>query len=194
MPPLKKVSKEDIVKITLEILKKEPADHLNARRIAHELNCSVQPIYFNFKNMEELKEEAFQSIYEIYKDYIIKGSKKKNAYKEMGLAYIKFAQDYPNYFKLLFMNSSNLSSEQFMDHDDMKNNIIQEGMKVTGFSKEEQKQFHLKVWIFTHGLATLVATSTVCLKEEEINHLLQQTVREMILGRREKKNETNDKC
>ena len=39
MPPLKKVQKEDILKATLEILKKEDIESLNARRIAKELNC-----------------------------------------------------------------------------------------------------------------------------------------------------------
>ena len=55
MPPIRKIQKEDIVKTSLEILKTESMDSLNARRIAKELNCSVQPIFYNFENMEDLK-------------------------------------------------------------------------------------------------------------------------------------------
>lgn len=86
MPPLKKVQKEDILKATLEILKKEDIESLNARRIAKELNCSVQPIYHNFENMEELKKAAFLEMHGIYQRYMKKASEKEKAYKEMGLA------------------------------------------------------------------------------------------------------------
>ena len=108
MPPIKRVQKEDIIKVTLEILKKEDMKSVNARKIAKELNCSVQPIYHNFKNMEDLKQVVFKEMYKLYQEYMIKGSKEEKSYKGMGLAYIKYAKDYPNYFKLIFMNKTDL--------------------------------------------------------------------------------------
>ncbi len=182
MPPLKKVQKEDIIKVTLEILKREDMESLNARRIAKELNCSVQPIYHNFENMEELKQAAFLEMQCIYQRYMQIASEKEKAYKEMGLAYIKFAKDYPKYFKVLFMNKTNFTPESLIDNDDIGNNIIKKGMESTGFSYEEQKKFHVKVWIFTHGIATLVATNTVKMTEKEIDELLGTTVKAMIVG------------
>ena len=41
---------------------------------------------------------------------------------------------------------------------------------------------NIKVWIFTHGLATMVATGTVQFSETEINQLLTETVRERVPG------------
>ena len=84
MPPLKKVQKEDILKATLEILKKEDIESLNARRIAKELNCSVQPIYHNFENMEELKKAVFLEMHGIYQRYMKKHLKKKRLTKKWG--------------------------------------------------------------------------------------------------------------
>lgn len=182
MPPVRKVQKEEIIKKALEILEKEDVESLNARRIAKELNCSVQPIYHNFENMEELKNAAFLEMQCIYQRYMQIASKKERAYKEMGLAYIKFAKDYPKYFKALFMNKTNYTPESLIDNDNTGNNIIEKGMEVTGFSYEEQKKFHIKVWIFTHGIATLVATNTVKMTEKEIDELLQTTVKSMIVG------------
>ncbi len=182
MPPIRKVQREDIINISLEILKNESMDSLNARRIASELNCSVQPIFYNFENMDDLKTAVFNKIYSIYLEYMNKGSKEENAYKGMGLAYIRFAKDYPNYFKTIFMNKTDLTPDVFIDNDDMGNNIIKYGMEFTGFDYETQKDFHLKVWIFTHGLATLVATKTVKISDEEVEKLLEETVMEMVTG------------
>ncbi len=55
---------------------------------------------------------------------------------------------------------------------------------MTHLSYEEQEKFHIKVWIFTHGIACLVATNTVQLSEQEIADLLGTTVMEMMLGRK----------
>ena len=45
--------------------------------------------------MEELKKAVFLEMHGIYQRYMKKASEKEKAYKEMGLAYIKFAKDYP---------------------------------------------------------------------------------------------------
>lgn len=188
MPPIKKIQREDIISCALDLLKKEDITSLNARRIAHELNVSVQPIFYNFTSMEDLKKEVYDEVYRIYQNYMKEGSKAPNSYKGMGLSYIRFARDYPNYFRLIFMQETTMSPESLITNDSMGNDVIQKGMELTGFSYEEQKDFHVRVWIFTHGLATLVATNTICIQDEEIESLLESTVREMIIGRKNVKN------
>lgn len=188
MPPIKKIRREDIISCALDLLKKEDITSLNARRIARELNVSVQPIFYNFTNMEDLKKEVYDEVYRIYQNYMKEGSKAPNSYKGMGLSYIRFARDYPNYFRLIFMQETTMSPESLITNDSMGNGVIQKGMELTGFSYEEQKDFHVRVWIFTHGLATLVATNTICIQDEEIEELLGSTVREMIIGRKNVKN------
>lgn len=185
MPPIKKYDKETILKTSLDIISKEGIDKLNARRIAAYLNSSVNPIFNNFKNMDELKSELYARIYQIYQEYMNNGKKsqkEKNTYKGMGLGYIKFAKDYPEYFKMIFMQESNLNAESFILSDDEGNDVIKEGQKLTGLSYEEQKKFHIRVWIFTHGIACLVATKTVNLTDDEISELLENTVRQMVIG------------
>ena len=53
MPPKVKISKEDIVNTALELIKN--GEEINARSLAIRLNCSTQPIFSNFKTMEDLK-------------------------------------------------------------------------------------------------------------------------------------------
>lgn len=132
--------------------------------------------------MEELKKEVYEKIYAKYQEYMLSGIDEDKAYKKMGLSYIKFAKDYPEFFKIIFMQKTNLNVENFMMADSMGDNVIKAGQVLTGLSFEEQKQFHIKVWIFTHGIACLVATKTIKISDEEISKLLEDTVIEMIKG------------
>lgn len=182
MPPAKKFQKDDIINATYEIVAKEGFACVNARRIAAELKCSVQPIFHNFSTMEELKCAVYEKIHNTYKEYILSGITMDKPYKAMGLSYIKFAMDYPEFFKILFMQKTDLDAEKFVMADAMGDEVIKNGQKLSGLSYEEHKKFHIKVWIFTHGIACLAATKTVGFTEEQIDALLENTVREMLIG------------
>ncbi len=183
MPPIKKYQKEEIIDVTYNLVAKEGFKSVNARKIASILGCSVQPIFHNFSSMEELEQEVYHRIYSKYQEYMnnIDPTKDK-PYKQMGLAYIKFAQDYPEFFKVLFMQKTTLNAKEFITSDDTGNNVIKIGQKLTKLSEEEQKKFHVKVWIFTHGIACLVATHTINFSNQEIEDLLETSVREMLNG------------
>lgn len=186
--PRRKFLKENIIQTAYEIVKEEGFESINARRIAKELNSSVQPIFHNFATMEELKKEVYEKVYQKYKEYMLRGVEKEKDYKQMGISYIQFAKDYPEFFKIIFMQKTNLNAEKFVMADAIGDDIIKKGQLLTGLPYEEQKKFHVKVWIFTHGIATLVATKTVEFTDLEISELLEKTVREMAIGYiREKK-------
>lgn len=55
MPRATKFLKEDIIEAASAVVKKEGLSAINARRVAKELGCSVQPIFYQFENMEDLK-------------------------------------------------------------------------------------------------------------------------------------------
>ncbi len=192
MPPIKKYDKEKVIATALKIAKKEGLDSLNARRIAKELNSSVNPIFNNFKNMDELKIAVYKKIYDIYLEYMNRDSNSKKAYKETGLNYIRFAKDYPEFFKIIFMQKTNLNAKSFITSDDAGNDVLKKGQALTGLDYETQKDFHVKVWIFTHGIACLVATKTINFSELEISNLLEATVKEMLIGFKERKNNEKD--
>lgn len=184
MPPSKKYTKEEILNIAYQIVEKEGFKNLNARRIAKELNASVQPIFHNFTSMEELKSAVHKKIYETYQNYMERVTEKP-AYKQSGLSYIEFAKDHPELFKILFMKETNNSPEGFIIADQEGEEIIRKGQVLTGLTYEEQKKFHVKVFIFTHGIACLLATKTVKLNDTEIEDLLTNTVLELLKGYKE---------
>ena len=80
MPRATKFLKEDIIEAASAVVKKEGLSAINARRVAKELGCSVQPIFYQFENMEDLKQATILHIQKIYQSYMIEGSKEELAY------------------------------------------------------------------------------------------------------------------
>lgn len=184
MPKKEQFSKEDVINAAFEIVRNEGLEALNARKVASKLNSSVHPIFNHFNSMEDLNKSIYEKMVEIYHKYMLSGVDKENPYKETGLSYIRFAKDYPEFFKIMFMGKTSLNAEKFVMADTISDDIIKAGQKLTGFSYEEQKRFHVKVWIFTHGIASLIATGTVDFTENEIDEILRTTVRQMVLGKK----------
>lgn len=182
MAPKLKYRREDIIQKTYEIVKREGFDGINARGIAKELGCSIQPIFHNFATMDELLKEVYDRIYLKFKEYMLKGVDGEKTYKEMGIAYVKFAKDYPEFFKILFMQKTDLKVEDIIDVDILGKEAIKAGQILSGFTYEQHREFHVKVWIFTHGIACLVATKTVVLSNDDIERLIATTVKEMLIG------------
>ena len=190
MPPVRKFDKKDIIDTACQIALEYGLEGINARSIAKNLGCSVQPIFHNFTSMEDLNEEVYKAIYNKYKEYMLNARQKSyKPYKEMGLAYIRFAADYPNFFKIIFMQRTDFNAENLILNDDMGNDVIKAGQELTGLSFNNQKEFHIKVWIFTHGIACLVATRTVKFSELEISNLLEDTVKQLLIGYKKEKGE-----
>lgn len=195
MPRKTKFQKEEIINSAYEIVMEQGFDQLNARKIAKRLGCSVQPIFHNFSSMEELMSEVHDKIYQTYVSYMSVDLREEKAYKKMGMSYIQFAKDYPQFFKILFMHQTNQKVESFVQKDALHDHIIQAGQQLTHLSYEDQKNFHIKVWIFTHGIACLIASDTVQLNQQEIATLLETTVIEMMNGLKKKTEEqTNGTC
>ncbi len=186
MPKQMKFTRDVVIDAVYEIVKKEGMENVNARKIAKELNSSVHPIFRHFRDMEDLKNAVYEKIYEKYKEYMLNYKNEKKAYKKMGLSYIKFAKDYPEFFKIIFMQKTRLDAKNFIMSDSIGDNVIKAGQELTGFSFEKQKDFHVKVWIFTHGIACLVATNTIKFTDEEIDELLSNTVLELLSGLKNK--------
>ena len=157
MPPKVKVTKEDILNKAIEIVRNEGEAALNARNLALKLNSSTQPIFSNYKNMEDLKLAVISEAGRMYGEYIKEDilSGKYPKYKSSGIAYIRFAKNEKELFKLLFMRDRR---EEEKDDEEVTP-IIKSIMEATGFSEKTALLFHLEMWAFVHGIATMFATN-----------------------------------
>ena len=83
-------------------------------------------------------------------------SKKYPPYKSSGMAYIRFAKEEKELFKLLFMRDR--SRENLGGNKEEIRSLIELIKQNLNISEEEAYLFHLEIWIYVHGIATMAAT------------------------------------
>lgn len=172
MPPKVRITKEDIIHTAVEIVRRNGADAINARVIAKELGCSTQPVFSNFATMEELRcavVAAADALYQKYTNQEIEVGKYP-AYKAAGMAYIRFAKEEKELFKLLFMRDRSAEPQQ-PETEEIKKiyDIVQTS---TGFDGDKVKLFHLEMWAYVHGIATMTATGYLELDTELVSKMM----------------------
>ena len=171
MPPRVKITKEDIISTATRLTRNNGIKSLNARSIADELNCSTQPIFSNFKNMEELENQVKLTAYNLFWDFINNEIEKQNypKYKSFGMAYIRFAKEEKELFKLLCM--SERKGESIIPTTDFDQSV-QIIMDSNGVSREIAELMHVEMWVFVHGIAVMTATSFLTLDWNIISNMI----------------------
>ena len=159
MPPSSRIKKEDVLAAAVEITRQSGAAALNARALAQRLECSTQPIFSNYGSMDMLREDVIRYAGETYGRFIAEdiASGKYPPYKASGMAYIRFAAEERELFKLLFMRDR--SGERNPDEQMQMEPIYAAIQAGTGLSREEAMLFHLEMWTCVHGIATMMATA-----------------------------------
>ena len=171
MPPKVKITKEEIIKTAVELVRKEGESGVNARSIAASLGCSTQPIFSNFKSMEELDEAVITAAYDKYLELlkIEVESGKYPQYKAFGMSYIRFAKEEKELFKMLFMRDR--KGEDLSPAEDFKASV-EVIMNANGVTYEKAELIHLEMWTFVHGIATMMATSFLPLEWELVSDMV----------------------
>ena len=159
MPPKFKFTREQIVAAALEVTRKNGITGLTARGLAAELGSSAKPIFGLFQNMEEVQREVVSAANTLYQSYIKKGmaDSKFPPYKASGIAYIQFAKEEKELFKLLFMRDR--ADEKIEENREEIRPILDLIMKNLGIDENEAYFFHLELWLYVHGIATMIATN-----------------------------------
>ena len=178
------ISKEDILNAGFDITRKYGISKVSNRELAKYLNCSIRPIYYQFKNSDELFNELYKKIHNYFYSYILNNLNDKiTKYKQVGLNYIKFAREEKNFYQVLFLNN-NCDLNTFNDDMDKSFDILKGFIKTsTKLSEEDINDFHFKMWTFCHGLATLLANNKVNLTDKQINILISQEFQALMLLR-----------
>lgn len=171
MPPKVKITKEEIVNAAIGIVRSSGAEAINARTVAAALNCSTQPVFSNFATMEELQEATVAAAYEIYLHFLnreVEGGKYP-PYKSFGMAYVRFAKEEKELFKLLFM--CDREGKELVPSPDFTASI-EMIMQANGISREKAELMHLEMWTCVHGIGTMLATSFLPLEWELVSDML----------------------
>lgn len=172
MPRKFMFTREEILSAALELIRKGGASALTARALGTELGSSSRPVFGLFKNMEEVQQEVLKAADNLYQNYLKEDMEngKYPPYKASGMAYIRFAKEEKELFKLLFMRDR---THENIEEDGEKIkpllHLIQQNL---GLNEEEAYIFHTEMWLYVHGIATALATSYLAWNEEFISKAL----------------------
>ena len=172
MPPKVKVTKEDIVNAAVDIVRNSGAQSINARTIASILNCSTQPVFSNFATMDELRLAVAEKADILCQEYMQREveSGEFPTYKANGMAYIRFAKEEKELFKLLYM--CDRSGESLPQGSELNDKMVAIGHNNTGLESSNAELFHLEMWAYVHGIATMIATGYYSFDWELIGKML----------------------
>lgn len=183
MPTTTKITKEMILNTAFEIAREKGFEKISNRELAKKMNCSIRPIYYQFKNVEELNKELYKKIERYFYEFLIDNMiKDVPLYKQIGINYIKFAIAENNLFKFLFMTEIKDEPSAFITTDEKGFEELVKAIKIsTKLSDKDIKSFHIKMWIFAHGIATLSVNKSVKFTDEQIQDLLSQEFQALML-------------
>ncbi len=172
MPPKFKFTKEELVATALDLVRTEGKEALTARNLAQRLGTSPKPIFGLFAGMDDLAEAVMEAALACHHDYVQKEMTLQTypPYKATGMAYIRFAKEEKELFRMLYLRAR--TKEESMQGGEDWENAVAAVQHILGLSRQQAADFQLEMWSFVHGIATMFVTDYLDLEMEKISQML----------------------
>lgn len=154
MPPRTIYHKEAVTAAAYALVRQQGLAGLTVRHVARELGSSTAPVYSVFRSMDGLEQEVIARAMEMLLDYATRPHTEL-VFLNMGVGICMFAREEQNLFRALFLESAHIKAniEKLLD-------ALVEGMlkdeRVAFMSRSARMALLTKMWIYTHGLATMI--------------------------------------
>ena len=177
MPPQVKVTKEQIKTEAFLMTMESGFESVTARKLAERLNCSTQPIFRVYANMEELKVELYEMGTEHMRESMARyKGKSEPKYLTLSMAYISAARNEKNLFRLVAsVDDMNISGDgEFLLKGEAVNcpDLLDGAEDLTD---EQKGELISAVWFLVHGIATLLVAGRTKISDKEIRGLITET-------------------
>ncbi len=172
-------TREQVVEAALSVVRERGIAALTARSLADALGTSTKPIFGLFQNMEEVHNAVLRAADELYNARIRTDMARGEfpPYKASGMAYIRFAREETQLFRMLFMRDR---SHETIDDAKSRAEIepfVQIIARNNGISLEKAYRFHIEMWVFVHGIAAMIATGYLVWDDTDISDALTDAYR-----------------
>ncbi|MBO4580104.1 MAG: TetR/AcrR family transcriptional regulator [Clostridiales bacterium] len=166
------ITKELILDTALAMLIRDGYSSVNVKTLAKEIGCSTQPIVWHFENMEGLR----MALSEYARDYAAKKAvtdmkDKIEGFEYLGRSYVRMAIKEPNLFRFLYLGESPMGKPydlKAIARDKKNKPMISAISFQTGLNEEQVIRFIRNTVIYSHGIATMVATGVFKGSEKEM--------------------------
>ena len=141
--------------------------------------ASTTPIYQAFGSMEGLVEAVRDEVNRILLGYLTRPLT-GGRFLDIGAGYALFAREEPRLFRSTFLESVSESFDaRRADNFARLVKQMAEEPALAEFAPAQRERLLTRMWIFTHGLAALVATGALTLDQDEIVQVLDEVGSQM---------------
>ncbi|NJN97059.1 MAG: TetR/AcrR family transcriptional regulator [Anaerolineales bacterium] len=182
-------TKETILQAAREIIAEKGSDGLSLRELARRIDYSPSGLYEYFSSKEEIVTAVCVEGLGLLSDYLNRAPANLTPAErlmEMGLAYLDFAREHPEHFRLIFASLSHEQThlaEEAMNGDSPYHLLLEavQAVIATGeFSVNEEfnlEDMAFSLWALVHGLAVLEQTHLKNFQQEAPTQLYRRALR-----------------
>ena len=175
MPPSVKFTKKEIVEAALRVTRAGGIGSLTARSLASELGASTRPMFTYFETVDELKHEVHETAKGVYKAYIERGLAEPVPFLGVGQNTIRFAQEEPELFKLLFLQkpggSNGGAAEALAFSQDLVRDSI---MSIYKMDAHDADCYYRDLWLIAFSFCTMIAAGECPYSDEQMSSVLTE--------------------
>ena len=180
----KEIDKQRILDAAYKLAVRGGIESLTARNIAKAVNCSTQPIYLEFKNMQDLRNQVLARISDELKSNTLQQNFTGEPLIDLDLSYLYFAKEHVYLFRAMFVDGKfgnqmivdtlmGLGLEKFKQQFDAEQ-----------FSEERLNHIVISNWIAATGLATLLINKMANFTQAQMISVLKAQIHEAMLNDR----------
>ena len=177
MPPKPKFTREEIIEAALKIAANKGMKAVTSRELGATLGSSARPIFTAFKNMDEVLDEVRKAAFERFYEYTNSAVDFTPMFKQVGLQMIRFADEQPKLYRLLFM-SENAEARSFDDVfvslGELGVQCVEAIMRDYDMSRADAMLLFSHSWVYTYGIGSLIASGTCRFEQQQIQDMLSQ--------------------
>lgn len=180
----KEISRDKILDVAYKMAVKDGIKGLTARSIAKTGHFSTQPLYLEFNNMNDLREQVLKKILDDLRTKTLQQSYTGDALIDLDLSYIEFAQKHVNLFRDMFVDGkfgSKVISDTLMDLGTEK---FKEQYPDTQYDEDRVRDIVIANWISTTGMAALVVNKIATFNQTQIINVLNAQIHDAMLNDR----------
>lgn len=177
-------TKDQILKAAHEVVLESGFEKFTARNVAKKMGISTQPIYLEFKNMEDLKRTLLQKIETDLTRKFLSQPITGDLIVDAPIHYVEFALKKPKLFKALFVDPKGGGPIMYEYSVEFYKELSKQSRRFGKLPKEDFELLHLEAWIVVNGLITMLLAGIITLTREELIELVQQLIEDISEGKK----------
>ncbi|KAF1301359.1 MULTISPECIES: TetR/AcrR family transcriptional regulator [Enterococcus] len=176
----KTITRDQILDAAYDVVAADGFARFTARNIAAEMNCSTQPIYLEFQNMDDLKNALIDKILNYLATDVFPIEHTGNTIIDLALNYIEFATTKRRLYRAMYLEEYGGGKKIQKFSYDYFVQAVKDDENYQNLSQEELEELHMGTWIVATGIASLMSSGIIAPTEDQIKGLMEESIRDIL--------------